>query len=182
MDGKSLCRESFSPTNDVMTHVWTKTILFLLLDLLVAGRVLQAATVSVLVVEGGLAEENSRAEASSAWEGGFMDALFEAGHIACNAEMVRQEATVLPSPSFGWSEAMEGGADYLVIVLLDYVSETRIDRMAPSSVSWRLVDKTGVIVATAQNQRMAPTFSVNEDAKNGKDLAKVILVRMRDTR
>jgi len=157
-------------------------VFFLILNLLVAGQVLHAATVSLLIVEGGLGEDISRIEASSAWEGGFMDALFDAGHIACNANMVRQEAGDLPPPGFGWSEAMEGGADFLALVLLKYVPVPQASRMMPSSVSWRLLDEKGTIVASAQDQRLAPTTSSNEDAKNGKDLAKVILVRMRDTR
>ena len=165
-----------------MRHLRITNALFLFLDLLMAGTVLNAATISVLIVEGGLGEESARAEASSAWEGGFMDALFDAGHIACNAELVRQSTSVLPPPSFGWSEAQEGGADYLAVILLNYVPDTRIARMMPYSVSWRLLDSTGSIIATAKDQRLDPTNSSNEDAKNGKDLAKVILVRMRDTR
>jgi len=165
-----------------MTYVRARNVVFLLFQLLVCGCFLQAATVSVLIVEGGLKEEGSLVEASSAWEGGFMDALFDAGHIACNADMVRQEATSLPAPSFGWSEAMEGGADFLALVLLTYIPDSGIARISPTSVSWRLLDGKGSIVATVKDMRLEPTFSSNEDAKNGKDLAKVILVRMRDTR
>jgi hypothetical protein len=165
-----------------MTHPWIKTVLFLLLDLLMAGRFLQAATVSVLIVEGGVGEGIPRVEASSAWEGGFMDALFDAGHIVCNADMVRQETSVLPPPGFGWAEAKAGGADFLAVVLLRYIPVPHSVRLVPFAVSWRLLDKSGSVVGTVLDQRVATTNSVTEDAKNGKDLAKVILVSMRDTR
>jgi hypothetical protein len=85
---------------------------------------LSAAMVSFLVVETGLAEESARPQSSLLWENGLMDVFFDAGHIVSNAPIMRiPEKTTekLPDPVRSeLDEARNGGADYFILVLLEY--------------------------------------------------------------
>jgi hypothetical protein len=85
---------------------------------------LPAATVSFLVVETGLAEGSVRPQSSLLWENGLMDAFFDAGYIVSNAPIMRiPEKTTekLPGPvRIELDEARNGGADYFIVVLLEY--------------------------------------------------------------
>jgi hypothetical protein len=89
---------------------------------------LPAATVSFLVVETGLPEGSARPESSSLWESGMMDAFFDAGHIVSNAPILRLDGFVKnPAPQplprelrRELDDARLGGADFFVVVLLDY--------------------------------------------------------------
>jgi hypothetical protein len=85
---------------------------------------LSAATVSFLVVETGLAEGSIRPQSSLLWENGLMDAFFDAGHIVSNAPIMRipeKTAEKLPGPvRIELDQARNGGADYFIVVLLEY--------------------------------------------------------------
>jgi hypothetical protein len=83
-----------------------------------------AYTVSFIVVETGLPEEQGVCESSTLWETGLLDVFFDAGHIVSNAPLLRLDE--LPAKQFP-DEAVEsldganaGGADYVVLALLDY--------------------------------------------------------------
>jgi hypothetical protein len=89
--------------------------------------VLPAATVSFVVVETGLPEGSVQPESSARWEGGVMGVFFDAGHIVFNAPVMRLErklpagTNTIPSELRGeFDEAKAGGADYFVVVLLEY--------------------------------------------------------------
>jgi len=90
----------------------------------------RAATFTVQVVESGLSAEYAVLEASSAWEAGLMDALFDAGHIVSNAPVLRAEADwVLGDEDMNL--AREGGADYLLLARLEY-EPTEMESTAPA--------------------------------------------------
>jgi hypothetical protein len=83
-----------------------------------------AYTVSFIVVEAGLPEEQGVCEYSSFWESGLLDVFFDAGHIVSNAPVLRLKTP--PAKQFpdeaaeSLDEARAGGADYFVLALLDY--------------------------------------------------------------
>jgi hypothetical protein len=85
---------------------------------------LPAATVSFLVIETGLPYEMGNSVYSSLWESGLLDTFFEAGHIVSNAPIKRLD--IKPQKSFpdeargDLNDAMEGGAEYFVLALLEY--------------------------------------------------------------
>ena len=84
---------------------------------------LNAATVSVLVVESGLPPGYGCTSSAEVWESGMMDAFFDAGHIVSNAPCMQIiDATgVLPAEVNGdFDLARTGGADFLVLVVLKY--------------------------------------------------------------
>ena len=83
-----------------------------------------AYTVSFIVVETGLPEEQGVCESSILWETGLLDVFFDAGHIVSNAPLLRLDE--LPAKQFpdeaveSLNEANAGAADYVVLALLDY--------------------------------------------------------------
>jgi hypothetical protein len=83
-----------------------------------------AYTVSFIVVETGLPEEQGFCEYSSLWESGLLDVFFDAGHIVSNAPVLRlSDPPVKQFPDEAvesLNEANAGGADYFVLALLDY--------------------------------------------------------------
>jgi hypothetical protein len=85
---------------------------------------LPAATISFLVIEAGLSEGTERPQSSLLWESGMMDVFFDAGHIVSNAPIMRipeRTAEKLPDPARSeFDEARNGGADYFIMVLLEY--------------------------------------------------------------
>ena len=89
---------------------------------------LEAATVSVLVVEAGLPSDNGCTISAEIWESGMMDAFFDAGHIVSNAPCQQITAfsydTSNPLPSelnSEFDQARIGGADFFVFVVLNYM-------------------------------------------------------------
>jgi len=93
---------------------------------------LNAATVSVLVVEAGLPPGNGCTPSAGVWESGFMDAFFDAGHIVSNAPCMQIDPVLntnadLASPrvlprevNSDFDQARVGGAEFFVLVILDY--------------------------------------------------------------
>jgi hypothetical protein len=83
-----------------------------------------AYTISVLVVETGLHTGSPPAESSNLWESGLMDILFDEGHIVSNAPILRLEqrsSSGLPEEARDdLNAARAGGADFLILALLDY--------------------------------------------------------------
>jgi hypothetical protein len=95
------------------------TVLFCVIPALPSG----AATISIMIIETG-GEETKTGKTAEFWETGMMNALFEAGHIVSNAPSARIPRTdggELPAEARReFEEAAIGGADYFVVLLLDY--------------------------------------------------------------
>ncbi|MDR1900864.1 MAG: hypothetical protein LBQ88_01085 [Treponema sp.] len=103
---------------------------------------LSAANVSVLVAETGLLEGVPPFAISSIWEGILLDVFFEGGHIVSNAPVIRLPSfpdKELPGEAVSdFYEAAGGGAEYFVLVILDY-SRLKMDgRQKQPDASLRL--------------------------------------------
>ncbi|HCM25982.1 MAG TPA: hypothetical protein DIC34_05445 [Treponema sp.] len=164
-----------------------------LLSLVWMGRAADAnaATICVYIAETGLGEDGPLAEASSAWEGGVMDAVFDAGHIVCNAPASRlpDDGKILKDgfvadPALGVEAAWEGGAEYLLRVVLFYEARdgaSRAARLSPSRVTIELRRlEPGEIIARESKIGMAATSTGAEDARSAKALARAVIARMKD--
>lgn len=110
--------------------------------LLFLAASLQAATVSFLVIETGLPAETESSLHSSLWESGLLDVFFEAGHIVSNAPIMRlsrKPAKVFPDEAKAdLDEALEGGAEYFILALLDYAAPAQTDIQKPTNINLRL--------------------------------------------
>lgn len=109
---------------------------------LVPALQVSAATVSVLVVETGLPFDLPTPEFSRQWENGVMDGFFDGGHIVSNAPIARirgQAGEEFPGEVQGeFAGAREGGADFMVLVLLDYTGYTNKTAPRPLKMAFRL--------------------------------------------
>jgi hypothetical protein len=95
-----------------------------------------------MVLETGIRGPSPITQASKNWESGFMDALFNAGHIVSNAPIAR----VNPKPDgeqpeevqTAFDAAVEGQADYFILILLDYQGFTDPGSPTPQQISLRV--------------------------------------------
>jgi hypothetical protein len=138
-----------------------------LLFFTVLGRPLSSATLNFLVVETGPVRESSSGEgllpvspvpfeSSALWETCLLDVFFEAGHVVSNSPILRLAGTgaadfpgrnsaggEFPGGEFPreirpeLEEAIQGGADYLILVLLFYHPEAD-PRTKPETVNLRI--------------------------------------------
>jgi hypothetical protein len=120
-----------------------------------AGR-LFAANLNCLVVEAGVGAAASDSapgfESSILWENSVLDVFFEAGHIVSNSPILRvsaesaknfpgKDSPTKPFPPelrVELDDAATGGADYFVLVLLNYPEGTAGSKTRPSEVSLRI--------------------------------------------
>ncbi|MDR2101562.1 MAG: hypothetical protein LBP43_03230 [Treponema sp.] len=146
---------------------------------------LSAATVSFLVIETGLWEEEGRNEFSTLWESGLMDVFFESGHIVSNAPIMR--LPVKPEGEFpedarrDLDEAREGGAEFFVLALLDYTGSSAAgSRRHPGFIALKLfrIDPYGLLFEEAYTGRV--TASANEEFFNAKEAAQTIIPHLWD--
>jgi len=89
----------------------------------------EAATVSFMVIETGLPQEDAKYERSAVWENALMDVFFDAGHIVSNAPMLRLETKPAGDlqrvTASDIDEAREGGSDYFIVAQLEYTRGSR---------------------------------------------------------
>jgi len=94
---------------------------------LCANLNVSAHMVSFYVVEAGLPEYVENRHHSYIWENAFMDVFFDAGHIVCNAPILRLTARpsgdILSAVAFDALDAREGGIEYILIAMLDYTPD-----------------------------------------------------------
>lgn len=146
------------------------------------GAAASAATVSMILFESGMRDGTPKAEASSAWENGVMDALFEDGNIVSNADSVRLAKPGLPSSSYGLAEARLGGAEYVVQISLDYDTETPLLRPSPGRVAYRVCDERGETLLQNEECDLLPTKNGAEDERNAHEVARILIGRMKKDR
>jgi hypothetical protein len=103
---------------------------------------LQGATVLFLVIETGLGEEEKVNEYSNLWENGLLDVFFEEGHIVSNSPVLRlaekPEGEFPGQASEDLSGAVDGGAGYLILAILDFQVPAGERKVKPGDISLRL--------------------------------------------
>jgi len=117
---------------------------------------LTAATVSVLVIETGLPSETGLSPSASVWESGVMDAFFDAGYIVSNAPSMQLAkasiSQIPPEARRDFEEARLGGADFFVVVHLNYpasVDGTAVAELPKTVVMAAFSIATGEVIYEA---------------------------------
>ena len=91
-----------------------------------------ASMISFLVLETGLPPEANIVGYADVWEDGIMGAFFDEGHIVSNYPAMRAEnypEELIPLEARGdYEEAFRGGAEFFVLVLLEYKPQGGIGR------------------------------------------------------
>ncbi|QQO08056.1 hypothetical protein [Breznakiella homolactica] len=147
----------------------------------VFGTSLFAATVSIMVVETGVNEDAPRLDASSLWEGGLMDVLFDTGHIVSNAPILRLTADqAQPYPEerlLDIEETLAGGANYYILAVLNYESQPADEPTAPRprTIALRFVRIQPHKILFEQQYRGNPAAPVTDELQNAKKAARNML-------
>jgi len=130
----------------------------------------QAAMVSFLVIETGLGEDEIQRQHTQQWENYLLDVFFEAGHIVCNAPILRLEKKTmedLPKEARNdFNEAADGGVEYFIIAQLDYSDGS----MNPNEISLRLFTLAPV-KKVHEKKYTAKSYKTADDETN--DLKKI---------
>jgi len=140
-----------------------------------------ASMVSILVVETGVNERVSTGQFSSIWEGGLMAAFFDAGHIVTNSPIERMERR--PGPNLNgrlmenFHEAINGGADYFVLGLIEY--NTREGNALPVGIVLQLFDSMSGRMIYEQRFPAVTGRSNNEEFQIAQNAGRVIISQIR---
>jgi hypothetical protein len=121
-----------------------KHLLALPLLLTLMALPLHGATISFLVIETGLRDDGRANEYSTLWENSLLDVFFEEGHIVSNSPALRLPRGAPFTGEFpeeamaDLSEARDGGADYLILAMLDFPVPAAAGKPKPADISLRL--------------------------------------------
>lgn len=171
--------------------VSSRYIMMILFSLFLVLQPCSAATISVQVAEQGVSEDYPAVEASSAWEAGLLDSIFDAGHIASNGPLVRLGESVntegISISNQEIDDARRGSADYIIYVLLEYVSPKKDDPMAQkirlsplrSTVLLAQVSPFKVLYRRVYNS-LEPSTAGTEDQKTAQMVARDTIAHLKD--
>jgi hypothetical protein len=138
---------------------------------------LSASMVSFLVIETGLEPENNAGEYSSLWEDGLMGIFFDSGHIVSNGTVLRLEKK--PTKDFpdealaDFLEASEGGAEYMVMALLEYKNFN--GKYRPSGVSLRIFSVSPKKLVYQQQFPTGASADLREEYIRAQEAARAII-------
>ena len=141
-----------------------------------------ASMVSFLLVETGIDERASSGQYSSLWEGGLMEAFFDAGHIVTNSPIARmvqkpnRDLSGIIEDDF--NEAVIGGADYFVLGYLEY--NTGGGAVVPFRIVLKLFDSNSRQLIFEQNFPAGTGRNFNEEFQLAQDAGRTIISRIKD--
>jgi hypothetical protein len=153
-------------------------VLFVLSTLLVFP--LSASMISFLIIETGLQPESSAGEYSTLWEDGLMGVFFDSGHIVSNGSVLRLEKK--PVKDFpdeaqaDFVEASEGGAEYLVIALLEYKNNN--GKYKPAGVSLRVFSVSSKNLVYQQQFSAGTGADLREEYTRAQEAARAIITHL----
>ena len=158
--------------------------IFLTLVVFVLGMSAHGATVSFMVIETGLKEE-STTESSRLWEDALLGVFFDTGHIVSNAPILRiaeKPQQNLPDEArVSLYEALEGGAEFFIVAVLDYQNLARPSRDLPKprSISLRLFKTEPYRFLFSQEYTPDEVRDKNEMA-NAMNAARILAAHLKD--
>jgi hypothetical protein len=146
-----------------------------------------AATISFMVIETGVREEIPTVDSSRLWEYALLDVFFDTGHIVSNAPILRvpekPEKSLPDEAKAPLNEALEGGAEFFVVAVLDYQNPARggTADLQPRNISLRLFKTTPYRFLysqeyTAQDLRVAG----QDEVSNAMNVARAMATHLRD--
>ena len=124
---------------------------------LFAAARLDAANVSVLIIETGLPKEHPTQNYSIVWENNLMDVLFEAGHIVSNAPLMRLSGKTndgFPNEAEReMDEAQGSGMQYFLIAVINYPLPYNVSLRLFSTSSSRILHEVKYVYKTPKSDK-----------------------------
>ena len=142
--------------------------------------------VSFLVVETGIPHTANAGDYAFLWEGGLMGAFFDAGHIVSNSPVLRLENPPIASIQRGeiprealidFDEALEGGADFFVIAMIEFISLE--GRVIPRDVFVQIFNTSTRSLIFVEKFPAGSGASPRDEFLNAQDAGKIIAAQLR---
>ncbi|WP_010255437.1 hypothetical protein [Treponema primitia] len=148
----------------------------------------QGATVSFMVIETGLREETPTIESSRLWEDALLGVFFDTGHIVSNTPILRvsqkPQKNLPDEAKASLGEALDGGADFFILAVLDYENQPKIgmELPKPRSISIRLFKTEPYRFLFSQEYTPAAEVHTTDrdDMANAMSAARVIAAHLKD--
>jgi len=125
-----------------------------------------ASMVSFYVIETGVAEETDTIQHSVNWENALLDIFFDAGHIVCNAPILRLDKK--PSEDISkmvdMKDARDSGVDFILIAQIDY----ELNSKSPKEISffiYNLITNERLLEKKISPDKLKKARSEYEDMK-----------------
>jgi len=175
----SICLTPIFKMEDYMNskRLWTMAVLLVFL-----GFPVSASMVSFLLVETGLKQESPSAQHTRVWEGGLMEAFFDAGHIITNSPITRMEKK--PAPELSglvedeFFDAAMGGADYFVLGFLEY--RLQGNNAVPVGMALKIYDTDTKRIIYEQQFPVGTGKSSNEEYRIAQNAGKTMISHIKD--
>ena len=141
-----------------------------------------ASMVSFLVVETGLNEDSVSMPYTGLWEGGLMEAFFDAGHIVTNSPAARMK--IRPAQDISgvveedYREAISGGAEYFILGFLEF--QNRGGRAIPVGIALKLYRTDSKKLVFEQNFPAGSGKDNNEEYQIAQNAGRTIISRLKD--
>ena len=157
-----------------------------LLSILVLFAVLSfpasASVVSFLLVETGLGNGNMETQYTSLWEGGLMNAFFDAGHIVNNSPIARMER--IPARDFtgtveaDFKDAVSGGAEFFILGFIDY--QVQAGKPVPTGIILKIYKTKSQEVVYEQRFQAGTGKSLNEEYQIAQSTGRIVVSHLKD--
>ncbi|MDR2068989.1 MAG: hypothetical protein LBP71_03870 [Spirochaetaceae bacterium] len=145
-----------------------------------------AANISFLVIETGVREGSPVNESSNLWENTLLDVFFDAGYIVSNAPMMRlpdfQDKEIPDEVRGNLEDAVQGGADFFVLALLDYQGAAAVNspKIKPQGVSLRLFSTDPYKFLYEQSYSALTQSPGYDELANAKRIVRMIISHLGD--
>ncbi|MCL2069549.1 MAG: hypothetical protein FWH19_01005 [Treponema sp.] len=139
-----------------------------------------ASMVSILLVETGLNDAVPSNQYASLWEGGLMEAFFNAGHIVTNSPVARliqkPERDLSGFIEIDFIDAVEGGADFFILAYLQFQDPTRAT--PPGGVCVKIYS-TATKELVYEETFTAGRQNLTEEYQHAQDVGRIVLSHIR---
>ena len=140
-----------------------------------------ASMVSFQLVETGLSQEAASGQYSRLWESGLMSVFFDAGYIVTSSPIARVQARPGPELNgliqYSFDQAMQSGADYFIVGLIEYSTQT--GRTLPAGILLRVYDSNSRLIHQ-QNFPAGAGRSNNDELQSAQDAARMVISYIKD--
>ena len=141
-----------------------------------------ASMVSILLVETGIKEGASSGQYSSLWEGGLMEAFFNAGHIVTNSPITRMDKRpardLTGTVEADFDDAVNGGADYFLVAFLEYKNQG--DIAIPVKVALKLYSADSQELVYEQSLPAGTGKNLDEEYQFAQKAGRIIISHIKD--